>query len=323
MIIETVKSIMRVWTTIAAIGVALSLPSVANTQTAPPDGPFETRDRISVTVVGKGPDIILIPGLAPSPEVWSRLTGRLRQRHRLHLVQIAGFAGLPPISDRGGLVAAPTAVAIAEYIRSARITAPVVIGHSMGGEVALMLGARYPERVRRLMIVDALPFYSLLFDPAATSETSRPRANAFREALLAAPAAQARAMQAASIARLTKNEAARPALTAAGTRSDRKTVADATYELMTTDLRPELHRIRVPVEVVYAYDPIYGVPASHIDAKFSSAYASTPQVSFKRIDGSLHFLMLDQPIKFERSVIDFLGRAMPLSRPGISGPSAF
>jgi hypothetical protein len=31
----------------------------------------------------------------------------------------------------------------------------------------------------------------------------------------------------------------------------------------------------VPVEVVYAYDPIYGVPASNIDATFRNAYAST------------------------------------------------
>lgn len=35
-----------------------------------------------------------------------------------------------------------------------------------------MLGARYPNQVGRLMIVDALPFYTLTIDPAATSETA-------------------------------------------------------------------------------------------------------------------------------------------------------
>ena len=64
----------------------------------------------------------------------------------------------------------------------------------------------------------------------------------------------------------------------------------------------------MPVEVVFAYDPIYGVSASNIDATFRQAYASTPNVSFKRIDGSFHFIRLDQPESFEHTVIDFPGR---------------
>ncbi|MNE55408.1 Alpha/beta hydrolase family protein [compost metagenome] len=125
---------------------------------------------------------------------------------------------------------------------------------------------------------------------------------------MAAPAAQAEAMQRTAIARLTKTEAARPALVDASVRSDRKTVADATYELMTTDLRPELARIQAPVQVVYAYDALYGIPASSVDATFRNAYTTTPNISFKRIDGSFHFVMLDQPQAFAAAVIDFLGR---------------
>ena len=36
------------------------------------------------------------------------------------------------------------------------------------------------------MIVDAMPFYTLLFDPSATSETATPHAAAMRDAMLAA-----------------------------------------------------------------------------------------------------------------------------------------
>lgn len=293
-------------TMLAAIGLALSAPSTLSAQPASAPPAPVTQNRISVTVEGTGPDVILIPGLASSREVWAGLAARLRQSHRLHLVQVAGFAGSPAVSDPNGRVAAPTADAIADYIRRKHLKAPVIIGHSLGGEVALMLGARHPDQVGRLLIVDALPFYSLLLDPAATSETAKPRAAAFRDAMVAAPAAQTEAMQAASIARLAKNEAVRPSLVAAGIRSDRKTVADATYELMTTDLRPELGRITAPVEVIYAYDPVYGVPASTIDAMFRSAYTSTPHVTFKRIDGSFHFVMLDQPEAFGRAVTELL-----------------
>jgi pimeloyl-ACP methyl ester carboxylesterase len=262
--------------------------------------------RISVQVEGTGSDIILIPGLASSTEVWADLAARLRPGHRLHLVQVAGFAGQPPAGAPGGPVAAPVAEAIAEHIRTQQLQAPVVIGHSLGGEVALMLGARHPELVGRLMIVDALPFYSLLINPAATADIAAPQAAALRDALLAAPAAQAEAMQRAAIARLVKTEAARPAVEAAGNRSDRRTVADATYELMTTDLRPELAQIKAPVQVVYAYDPLYGVPAPSVEATFRNAYAGTPQVRFRRIEGSFHFIMLDQPQAFAEAVEAFV-----------------
>lgn len=128
-----------------------------------------------------------------------------------------------------------------------------------------------------------------------TSHCTKREAPCVQDAMLAATPEQVEAMQHASIARLAKTEAARPGLVAAGINSDRKTMADAMYELMVTDLRPELGRIKVPVEVVYAYDSHYGIEASQVDAMFRNAYASTPNISFRRIDGSFHFIMLDQP----------------------------
>lgn len=151
-------------------------------------------------------------------------------------------------------------------------------------------------------------FIRCYFDSSATSETAAPRATQMRDAILAASPEQNETMQHASIARLAKTEAIRPSLVDAAIKSDRKTVADAVYELMTTDLRPELGRIKVPVEVIYAYDELYGVPASNVDAMYRSAYASTPEVSFSRIDGSFHFVMLDQPERFYGSVMKFLAK---------------
>lgn len=296
---------MRVPILLAAIGAILSLTSALAAASQPAS---VVNQRISVKVEGAGSDIILIPGLASSRKVWAGLAEQLRQHYRLHLVQVAGFADSPAVPTADGRVAAPVAEAIADYIREQHIEAPVIIGHSLGGEVALMLGARHPERVGRLMVVDALPFYTLLIDPAATAGTAAPQAAALRDATMTAPLAQAEAMQRAAIARLAKTEAARPALIDAATRSDRKTVADATYELMTTDLRPELARIQAPVQVVYAYDALYGTPASSVDATFRNAYITTPDISFKRVDGSFHFIMLDQPQAFASTVIDFLGQ---------------
>jgi pimeloyl-ACP methyl ester carboxylesterase len=262
--------------------------------------------RFTVTVEGEGPDVILIPGLASSAAVWDATAAQLRAHHRVHVVQVSGFAGAPAGGNAEGSVVAPLAEAIAAYIGEHRLRAPAVIGHSLGGETALMLAARHPALVGRIMVVDALPFYSLLFNPAATVETVRPQADQMRDALLAMSPEQAQAGAAAAIARLVRSETARAAPVAWSNASDRGVVVRAMYELMTTDLRPELGHITAPVTMLYAYDPLYGIPAAAIDGLFRSAYSGVPHLRAERIDNSFHFIMLDQPAAFAAAVDRFL-----------------
>lgn len=296
----------------ATIGGAVLLMSVlvtaSATQSMSKPSEHSNSQRISVQTQGSGPDVILIPGLASSREVWADLASTLRMSHRIHLVELAGFASTPAISNPEGKVVAPAVEAIADYIQTQHIKAPAIVGHSLGGEIALMLGARHPDQVGRLMIVDALPFYTLMIDPAATTETAVRHATTTRDWLLGQSPEQIKESQRTSITRLAKTEAARPALVAAGVNSDRKTVAEAVYELMITDLRPELARIKAPIEIVYAYDPLFGIPSASVDAMYRQAYASAPDIHFTRIDDSFHFVMLDQPERFSSAVESFLNQ---------------
>jgi pimeloyl-ACP methyl ester carboxylesterase len=264
--------------------------------------------RFSAVVDGKGPDVILIPGLASSAAVWNATAERLKRSHRVHRIQVAGFAGSPAAGNGEGLVVAPLADALAAYILENKLGRPAVIGHSLGGEAALMLAARHPGSVGRVMVVDALPFYSLLFNPAATPETVRPQADALRDLVLSQSDAQAAAAAPAVLARMIKTDAARPAAIAWSNASDRSVVARAMHELVTTDLRGELARIAAPLTVVYAYDPLYGVPAERIDGIFRSAYQNAGAAKLERVDGSFHFVMLDQPEAFAAAVDRFLAQ---------------
>lgn len=296
----------------ATIGGALLLMSVlvsaSTTQSMPVPSKHPNSQRISVQTQGSGPDVILIPGLASSREIWADLASTLRMNHRIHLVELAGFASTPAISNPDGKVIAPAVDAIADYIKTQQLKAPVIIGHSLGGEIALMLGARHSDQVGRLLIVDALPFYTLMIDPAATTETAARHATAMREWLLEQSPEQINEFQKTSMIRLAKTEAVRPALVTAGINSNRKTVADAVYELMITDLRPELARIKAPIEIVYAYDALFGVPAASVDAMYRQAYASASDIHFTRIDDSFHFVMLDQPERFSSAIESFLNQ---------------
>ena len=70
-------------------------------------------ERMTVTVVGQGPDVILIPGLASSGAVWDATVKQLAATHRIHVVQVAGFAGAPVAGNAEGAVVGPLVEAAA------------------------------------------------------------------------------------------------------------------------------------------------------------------------------------------------------------------
>jgi pimeloyl-ACP methyl ester carboxylesterase len=120
-------------------------------------------DRITVTVRGQGPDVVLIPGLASSGAVWDATVSHLEGHYRLHIVQIAGFAGAPARANARGPVIQPTLEALDAYIKTNKLKSPKIIGHSLGGLMGMMLVLEHPEDGGKLMIVDSLPFFSALF----------------------------------------------------------------------------------------------------------------------------------------------------------------
>src|SRR5687768_692280 len=160
---------MRCKTLVLAACAALSLAACAR-DAARESAVDSTRgfisDRISVVTRGTGPDIILVPGLASHRDVWAGVADTLDDRYRLHLVQVNGFASAAPGANADGPVSAPVAEELDRYIRESSLARPAIIGHSMGGTIGMMLAARHPGSVGRLMVVDMVPFMAVMFGPA-------------------------------------------------------------------------------------------------------------------------------------------------------------
>ncbi|SFK06344.1 alpha/beta fold hydrolase [Caulobacter sp. UNC279MFTsu5.1] len=272
---------------------------------APIAVPSAAAPRFTVEVSGQGPDVILVPGLASSSAVWDDTVKQLQGRYRLHVVQVAGFAGAPAGANAEGPVIQPTVDALDGYIKSAGLKSPAVIGHSMGGLMGLMLARQHPEDVGRLMVVDSLPFYAMVFSPAATVETVRPQAAAMRDRTLAATPEAWTAMETAMMTRLVKSPVGLKSATDAALASDRSVVGRALYDDLTTDLRGELAAIKTPTTLLYPWDPATA-PQAVFDQLYTGAYAPMTQAKVKRIDGSYHFIMLDQPAAFAFEVEAFL-----------------
>ena len=278
---------------------AVAVAARAETSAAP--------TRFSVKVTGQGPDVILIPGLASSAAVWDDTVLRLSGRYRLHVIQVAGFAGSPPAANADGPILGPLVEALHAEIERDHMNHPAVIGHSMGGLIGLMLAHSHPGDVGKLMVVDALPFYAVILGPGTTSATVQPMAAQARDAILAMPAEAFAASETQTAARLSKTPAGRALVAAWGVASDRSVAARATYDDLTTDARPDLATIKIPVTVVYAWDAAMG-PAPQVDALYASNYADLPTKRLVRVDDTFHFIPLDQPDVFARQVEDFLSR---------------
>jgi pimeloyl-ACP methyl ester carboxylesterase len=259
-------------------------------------------NEISVTTRGSGPDMILIHGLAGHTGVWAETAEALDDRYRLHLVQIHGFGGVARTSS-DSLVTAAVAREVARYIRETGLTRPALIGHSMGGTIAMMVAARNPGLAGRVMVVDMVPFMGIMFgQPNATPETLRPMADQLKTQLLTAD------MLDQMIATMTRSEPNRQKLLQYAKASDRHTVAQAMHELILTDLRPELARLNVPLTVLYVQAANVTTPPEQFDSAMKQLYNNVPGATFVRIDDSNHYIQLDQPARFVAAVDAFMRR---------------
>ncbi len=294
--------------TAATLSLALAMPTPALAK-APETAVFAPT-RFSVEVIGNGPDVILIPGLATPREVWRTTAEALKAHYRVHLTQLKGFG-----EDAGpnalGPVLAPFVADLGRYIADNKLQHPAVIGHSLGGLAALMLAADHPDLPGRVMVVDALPFIGTLFDPAATPESLAPRAEMMRQMMLHRPPVAAQDCSALTgpgplAPGVLSNTARGQCLIARWSgAADGRVAGQALVDDLAVDMRPRLAAIRAPLTVAYAQDDRVG-PAAMFAGLFGGQYADAKQTKLVAISGSLHFTMLDQPAATLAAIESFL-----------------
>ena len=264
--------------------------------------------RFTVTVEGnaKGPAVLLLPGLTSSRQVFDAEAANLAPTDHLYRVQINGFAGQPAGANATGPLLVPVVEELHQYLAANHLH-PAIIGHSLGGLLGLMLADAHPEDVQKLLIVDSLPFYALVFNPQATVASVTPQAQAMRDGMMKQTPEQASASALQVAGYLAKDPAGVKLVAANSAASDRYVMATAMYEDMVTDLRPRLATIKTPTTLLYPVDTsLIGPDTTKIDTLYTTAYGTMPNVTIHRIDDSRHFIMLDQPAAFHAAVLTFL-----------------
>ena len=100
-----------------------------------------------------GSDVILIHGLMSSIGEWARNIDALAERHRVWAIDLIGFGYSTRMTE-------PIyslkfyARTQSEFMDAVRIEHAHVVGHSLGGAIALQFAHDYPTRLARLVLVD-------------------------------------------------------------------------------------------------------------------------------------------------------------------------
>jgi pimeloyl-ACP methyl ester carboxylesterase len=108
---------------------------------------------IRYDVIGGGPPVVLVHGWLSSSRIWEQLAGRLAQRFTVYTLDLSGFGESDkPLSGYGIRNGSRLLYAFCAHFGLTRAN---VIGHDLGGAMAVKLAADHPDVVGRLVVVSA------------------------------------------------------------------------------------------------------------------------------------------------------------------------
>ena len=256
---------------------------------------------------GSGPRaLILVPGLATGGWVWQETVREFSHDHTLYVVTLPGFDGRPAVAGNPFDAAKS---ALTELVTSRKLVKPVLIGHSVGGTLAIALAQDLGDRIGGAVAIDGLSVFPRTEDMppeqrAAMADNMRQRMASLSPQAFASQ--QRQYMHTMGVTDMGKaDDLAR--LTA---RSDPAAVAAYMGAVLALDLRPGLPKIRAPLLMLTpSYGPdnaAMGVSAPDKVAYYRELMTGTPKLEVVSIDNARHFAMLDQPRAVHDALRQFL-----------------
>lgn len=265
--------------------------------------------RLSYLVAGAGPPIVLIHGLGGSASNWLELIPLLAASHRVIAPDLPGHGGSEPLVAVAGLQSFADRVhSVMEH--EGAVPAPVV-GHSLGGLVALRLAFRRPEAVSALVLAGSagLSIGARWARDLLTAFTIvRPGrlAGRYRTLVARSPALRRLVFGFVSVA----DPVGLTDLAVEGFLAGQVMHADtssAWRALRDDDPREELERLRVPTLV------LWGAEDAQLPLDDAFEYARRLRAPLRTIAGCGHLLIGERADACAAAINDFLGTASAAS----------
>ena len=253
-----------------------------------------------VKISGEGKPIIFLPGFTCPGEVWDATIASLDKEYKTYQFTYAGFQGVPST----GLPWYETVSNdLSKYLEDENIRDAIIIGHSMGGMLAVDLVGDQPDRVESMILVDALPCMRAVMMPQVPASQISAN-NPYSQQMLNMPDSALR-VTAAQMAQGMTNKADKQSLLIDYImKTEREIYVKGYIELLKLDLRDQLSSIKIPTLVLSA-DSFGKEQATKV---MEGQYANLENKEIKVATDSKHFIMFDQPEWFYDQVNSFLNQ---------------
>jgi pimeloyl-ACP methyl ester carboxylesterase len=265
--------------------------------------------------VGEGPVVVLVHGMASSSETWAPVLDRLAAHARVIAPDLLGHgATAKPRTDYSIGAHANT---VRDLMAALGVERATIVGHSLGGGVAMQFAYQFPERCERMVLVAAGglgPDVALLLRALTLPGAEHVLALACNTKIVDAGGAVTGWLRHLGV---HLRPGAAEVLRCHGSLSDGEARDALVHTLRSViDLRGQ--RVSATNRLYLASDLptliVWGdrdniIPVSHAHA----AHAALPASRLEIFEGAGHFVHCDQPARFVDLLVDFIRSTEPAS----------
>lgn len=252
--------------------------------------------QLNYKVFGEGDPVIILHGMFGTLDNWQTIAKQLAKHFMVFIVDLRNHGRSPHSEEFSYSIMAND---VMEFMESNWIYEAHIVGHSMGGKVAMQLAAENPDMVNKLTIVDIAPkayvgnhqsIFEALFGLNLDTLTSRKEANSFLETKIESYGVRQFILKNLSINKQTQKYAWKmnlPVIHKAYKHILGKSELSAPYE------KPTLF--------------IKGSNSDYIlEEELHNYQAFFPKATITTINGAGHWVHAEQPKDFLAVLIDFL-----------------
>lgn len=110
--------------------------------------------RLNFRAIGDGPPLIILHGFLGSLDNWRTVSDRMSSRFKIISVDLRNHGHSP---HHPAMSYPAMAEDIYEFCNHQNIASAHLLGHSMGGKVAMQFATTHPQRIEKLIVVDIAP----------------------------------------------------------------------------------------------------------------------------------------------------------------------
>lgn len=190
---------------------------------------------------------------------------------------------------------------LVSYIKNNELKNIQIVGHSMGGNLAIDIAAELPDRINKLILVDAIPCMREIMMPGVSADYLQ-YDSPYNNQMLEMDSIQFNNMATSMAANMTMNKGKIDTLTKWILEADRKTYVYGYTDLLKLDLRKVLDKVKSKTLILGASFPDVEIAKNNYKKQYSNLSNKTIEMT----SNSKHFIMFDQPEWFYKKVNTFL-----------------